>query len=515
MKKILSLLAAFGVMFYISSCSDDDDPVVDNGVVISGIPATATIDNLATLGPVSATVEGADGLVSLVITKDGGALETVDLTGSTTANYDFSYTAVEADADKNVVFTFTATDIDGDTDVVTHVLSVGAAPEAPTTIVVTENISEATTWSSDITYVLGGRITVLSGATLTIEPGTVIKGQAGTGANATALLVARGGRLVAEGTATAPIIFTSVADELTPADVAAGNFGSPNLDPDINGLWGGVIILGDGFISASAAEIQIEGIPPSDTNGLYGGDDAANDAGSIAYISIRHGGANIGSGNEINGLTLGGVGSGTTISNVEIVANQDDGIEWFGGDVSVTNALIWNVGDDAMDTDQGWNGTMNDFIIVNPAGSCFELDGPEGDDAAYFASGRSPLNHTFVNGTVYVGNSPATVDFDADGNVDIQDTYFFGYTLLDGDDVPVLQAVQEYQAMVDEAVGNGSMTGIEVTAPAAFTVAEIFVDVPAENVATVAANANTVGSSADYSWTWASQSGALAEIGVE
>jgi hypothetical protein len=109
--------------------------------------------------------------------------------------------------------------------------------------VITNNITENTTWTKDKIYVLGGRITVVNGATLTIEAGTVIKGQAGTGANATALLIARGGKLIAEGTASAPIIFTSIADEITPEDVAAGNFASPNLDPDINGLWGGLLVL--------------------------------------------------------------------------------------------------------------------------------------------------------------------------------------------------------------------------------------------------------------------------------
>ena len=85
---------------------------------------------------------------------------------------------------------------------------------------ITENLSEDATWTNDKIWILGGRITVLDGVTLTIEPGTVIKGEAGTAQNATALLVARGGTLMAEGTATAPIIFTSVADEITPEQVA-------------------------------------------------------------------------------------------------------------------------------------------------------------------------------------------------------------------------------------------------------------------------------------------------------
>jgi len=264
MRKLLSLLAAFAMVGFMVSCDDDDDdaPAPNNGVEITGIPATASIENLGTVGPVTATVSAEDGLNELVITKDGAAFETVDLSGNTTATYDFSYTAEAAEENSNVVFEFTATDIDGDDDVVSHVLSVGAAP---TTVVVDGNIESDTQWSSDVTYVLGTRVTVLDGVTLEIDPGTVIKGEAGTGTNATALLVARGGTLLAQGTASAPIIFTSVADEITPADVAAGNFESPNLDPDINGLWGGVIILGSANISASTdggeqlTEIAIEG----------------------------------------------------------------------------------------------------------------------------------------------------------------------------------------------------------------------------------------------------------------
>src|SRR5690606_32683291 len=147
------------------------------------------------------------------------------------------------------------------------------APTPSGNTVINTNISSNTTWTSDKVYQLGGRITVLNGATLTIEPGTIIKGEAGNGPNATALLIARGGKLMAQGEPDAPIIFTSVADEITPAQVASGNFASPNLSADVSGLWGGVIVLGKSAISASnengnVSEVQIEGIPTSHSNGL-------------------------------------------------------------------------------------------------------------------------------------------------------------------------------------------------------------------------------------------------------
>jgi len=227
---ILTLLTAFTLVF--SSCTEEEP---DNGVTISGIPATAKIDAGAKLGPVTGSAEGLDGLVSLSITKDGAPLSTLPLTG-TSATFPFEYTAVAADAGKNLVFEFTVTDADGDVAKATHVLSVGAEP---TTIRVTGNITANTTWVTGKTYILGSRIFVVSPATLTIQKGVIVKGEAGSGANATALVVARGAKIDAQGTATEPIIFTSVADEIAP-----GQIDSPNMDPTVEGLWGGLIVLG-------------------------------------------------------------------------------------------------------------------------------------------------------------------------------------------------------------------------------------------------------------------------------
>jgi len=285
-------------------------------------------------------------------------------------------------------------------------------------------ITEDTFWNADSIYQLSGRVTVTNGATLTIEPGTIIKGKPGSGANASALVIARGAKLIAEGTEDAPIIFTSTADNISIEDIEAGIFSSPNLNPTINGLWGGVIILGNAPISASndvgdVSQVQIEGIPTSDPNGLYGGNNPTDNSGVLRYVSIRHGGANIGSGNEINGLTLGGVGSGTVIDNIEIVANQDDGIEFFGGAVNVTNVVIWNVGDDAIDTDQAWSGTLDNFIIKSPQGHCFELDGPEG---------LLIDRHTIRNGEVICSNenweSMDLINTDDNSRVTLQNIFF-------------------------------------------------------------------------------------------
>ena len=374
-------------------------------------------------------------------------------------------------------------------------------PPATGNIVVNNNISSNTTWTTGNVYQLGGRITVLDGATLTIEPGVIVKGEAGTGANSTALLVARGGRLIADGEATAPIIFTSVADEITPEDIEAGNFGSPNLDADINGFWGGVIVCGRAPISASndngdVVEIQVDGIPTSDQNGLYGGNNAADDSGILRYISIRHGGTNIGQGNEINGLSLAGVGTGTTIDHIEIVANQDDGVEWFGGTCDASNVLVWNCGDDGIDTDQSWSGTLNNFVVIGAIGHAFELDGPEGS----FEDG-----HMITNGSIKMTFDGRTtediINVDDNSIVDLSNLYFTdivdGQQISEDDDLPFSQVpgvtFNNIQLNVD-AANLGNFVN-DATVPAGI-----------EAGTTPQADVSV------FDWTWASQAGGLSGL---
>ncbi len=352
--------------------------------------------------------------------------------------------------------------------------------------VITSNITGNTTWYSDTVYQLAGRISVEAGATLTIEPGTIIKGEAGTGSNATALVIARDANIVAQGTPTLPIIFTSVADEIMPADIQAGNFISPNLDPTINGLWGGVIILGNAKISpkpdatGEVTAVQIEGIPTSDANGLYGGNDDNDNSGILSFVSIRHGGANIGSGNEINGLTLGGVGALTLINNIEIVANQDDGIEWFGGAVSVSYVSVWNVGDDAIDTDQSWKGELNNFVVISPAGHCFELDGPEGSYEA---------GHLIQNGDIYVGTAQDLINVDANSIVDLKHLYFTDITSNNQINRVTAPGVT-FDNIIINVHSDSLANHVNGAIPATVTTGQI-----------LKANTSTLG------WTWAKQAG--------
>ncbi len=500
---IFTLFTAFTLVF--TSCKEEEKP--DNGVTISGIPATAKIDAGAKLGPVTGSAEGLDGLVSLSITKDGAPLSTLPLTG-TSATFPFEYTAIAADAGKNLVFEFTVTDTDGDVAKATHVLSVGAEP---TTIRVTSNITANTTWVTGKTYILGSRIVVTSGAKLTIQKGVIVKGEAGTGANATALVIARGAQIDAQGTATEPIIFTSVADEIAPGQIA-----SPNLEPTQEGLWGGLIVLGRAkcSLAGDVAELQIEGIPASDTNGLYGGTNDADNSGILKFISIRHGGALIGASNEINGLTLGGVGSGTVIENVEVVANQDDGIEWFGGTVSVKNALIWNSGDDAVDTDQSWAGTLDNFIVICGVNTdhALEIDGPEG---AYNAA------HTVKNGSVKGHPASEMADFRSKARGTFENLYFFNFPAPADTYNGVANAGRGDFGLDAATVPNFTGTTgplvfnkLEATLKAGVTLTTAFRNGTDVYAAEVALKANTVGATkaAFTGWTWAEKAGALADF---
>ena len=266
------------------------------------------------------------------------------------------------------------------------------------------NITENKTLDASKIWLIKGRVSVIDGTTLTIPAGTIIKAASGTGADASTLIVARGGKIIANGTADNPIIMTAAADNIE----VGGTYpeSGPALKVDTRGLWGGLLILGRAPCSfkSDVTELQIEGIPTSDTNGLYGGSVADDNSGSFQYISIRHGGAEIGEGNEINGLTLGGVGSGTTVNQIEVLGNVDDGIEFFGGTVKATNLLVWGQGDDAIDVDQGYAGTIDGALVVLTAASDhgFEIDGPEGS-----APGRFTLKNATVIG--------ATDDCDAEG----------------------------------------------------------------------------------------------------
>ena len=192
------------------------------------------------------------------------------------------------------------------------------------------------------TYLLKGWVYITSGATLTIESGTIIKGDKETKA---ALIVETGGKIIAQGTKDLPIIFTSAqpAGSRKPGD------------------WGGIIVCGKA--TNNKTEMIIEGGPRS----KHGGNDDTDNSGVISYVRIEFAGYPFKADQEINGLTLGSVGSGTKIDHVQVSYSNDDSFEWFGGTVNAKYLISYHGWDDDFDTDSGFRGNVQFGLIVrNP-----------------------------------------------------------------------------------------------------------------------------------------------------
>jgi hypothetical protein len=228
------------------------------------------------------------------------------------------------------------------------------------------------TWTKTNEYYLEGLIFVNDGQTLTIEAGTVVRFRTGQAENASALIVARGGKIIVNGTREEPVIFTVEGDNL-----------QGSVAKESGGLWGGLIILGNAPVNVGGGEARIEGIPFFEPRGIYGGNNEDDNSGVLRYLSIRHGGTNIGEGNEINGLTLGGVGSATEINYIEVISNNDDGIEIFGGTVNLRHIVISGCGDDSFDYDLGWSGNGQFWLGVET--------GFVGDNLIEAGGGTSPV----------------------------------------------------------------------------------------------------------------------------
>ena len=236
-------------------------------------------------------------------------------------------------------------------------------------------IDENQTWTNDRIWLMDGKIVVRNGATLTIEAGTIVKAETDDGADATVLVIAKGGKINAVGTADDPIIFTDNDDQIGYDD----NGISPNRVPSDMGKWGSIVVLGNASTGTDTGEAEIEGIATGYDWTTYGGSDNSENSGNIEYVSIRHSGKELNAGEELQGLTMGGVGNGTTVQNLEIVGSKDDGIEIFGGSVDVTNLFIYYNGDDAIDLDQAYKGTISNAVVIMNTGTdnVFEFDGTE------------------------------------------------------------------------------------------------------------------------------------------
>jgi hypothetical protein len=266
--------------------------------------------------------------------------------GATTGNIVVTYTPAGVVGQGSV--TLTVTDNNNLTGNATAIATVSAAASVQVTDAITTN----TTWTADKRYYLNGNIYVRAGAELTIEPGTVIFGDK---VSKGALVINRGAKIHATGTAAKPIVFTSSAPK------GGRNYGD----------WGGVVLLGKSANNQSGSQ-NIEGITATGTeDGVYGSDTDgttpntttdADNTGEFQYVRIEFAGIALSTNNELNGLTFGSVGSATKVDHIQVSYSGDDSYEWFGGTVNTTYMIAYRGWDDEFDTDFGYRG-FNQFLV--------------------------------------------------------------------------------------------------------------------------------------------------------
>jgi hypothetical protein len=237
---------------------------------------------------------------------------------------------------------------------------------AYTTITVQDSISTNTHWTCDHQYLLKGYVYVTSGATLTIDAGTIIKGDKNSKGS---LIIERNAKLLANGTLSSPIVFTSNQD--------AGN--------RTYGDWGGLILCGNAPVNWTPGYGQVEGGPRS----LYGGNDPHDNSGEMHFVRIEFAGIAFSPNNEINGLTLCGVGDATQIDHIQVSYSGDDSYEWFGGTVNAKYIVAFAGWDDDFDTDNGFQG-KNQFCVGLRDPYAADQSGSKGFESDSYQGAPSP-----------------------------------------------------------------------------------------------------------------------------
>jgi hypothetical protein len=273
-------------------------------------------------------------------------------------------------------------------------------------IQVTANLTGTNNWYNTNEYILNGFIYVLGNSVLNIEPGTVIRGKAGTGLNSAALFITQGARIFANGTRAKPIIFTSETDDLA----------DPNDIPlYTRNLWGGVVIFGravlntssDGTGNTTSPKYDIfEGLPDTQISGQfvnrYGGNDDNDNSGVFRYVSIRYASTVILPNKEINALSLCAVGRGTRIENIECFGAGDDSVEFFGGTVNTKYMASIFSDDDNFDIDQGYRG-KNQFWFALQAPDRKDNGGEWNGEPSGIAVSNAPIGNFEIYNATYIG----------------------------------------------------------------------------------------------------------------
>jgi len=332
-----ALAGVSALVMGLGACSDegtgpDDELGTPTGVTVTAVsPIAARVTWNAVSGATGYLVERAEGATGGTFAEVGTpAAATFDDTGLTPAAT-YRYRVKTISGSESSGFSSEASVTLGAQQVVT----------------VTQDVTTNTTWTAANKYRLSGFIHVQNGATLTIEPGTVIEGDFNVVGSS--LFILRGGRIIANGTAAQPIVFTS----------------SRPVGQRQAGDWGGLIILGNGIINR-AAPVILEGTgTPAATNpqlDYAGGTNNADDSGILRYVRVEFAGYATAPDQELNSFTFAAVGSGTQMDHVESLNGLDDAFEFFGGAVDGKYLVSYNSGDDHFDISEGYVGRLQYLI---------------------------------------------------------------------------------------------------------------------------------------------------------
>ncbi len=366
MFKVLAMLTIAVVT--LAGCTKEEEvfpvPTISTSGTLAGIPgATVTV---------KASINAPAGIKSITVLKNGAPFDSKIMAGEKTAEYSKDY-VVEGTAGATVNFTVQVTDVKNQvSSLVAIPVTVSVVP--PKTIIdVTGVIEGNVTWTKDKIYRLKGYVrvgeeavsgTITKKGQLTIQAGTIIIGDKATKGT---LIVQRESKLIAEGTAAEPIIFTS-----------AEGIGSRSP-----GDWGGVVICGKAPNNLTGVA-ELEG----GYKGFHGGTVADDNSGSLKYVRIEYAGIPLNPNQEINSLTMGSVGSGTKIEYIMASFGLDDSFEWFGGTVNCKYLVAYKGTDDDFDMDNGYSGTIQ-FGLGYRDGNLADVSGSNGFEIDNDAAGSN------------------------------------------------------------------------------------------------------------------------------
>ena len=392
--KAIALFLSLALLF--NACKKDEETVTPVPTITTSGSLSGTVGTKVTL---SATINAPGGIKQVNVLKNGAAFDAVTGSGQTTLTYTKDYTIESFSAGTVINFTIQVTDNGNQTSTLTTIpVTVTATPPKTIVDIPAGSLAEGNvTWTADKIYRLKGFVrvgeentkgTITKKTVLTIEAGTVIIGER---ASKGALVVQRGSKLIAIGTADKPIIMTS---ERNPGEREAGD-------------WGGLIICGQAPNNLAEADRELEG----GYGAYHGGTDAADNSGTLKYVRVEYAGIPINPNQEVNAFTFGSVGSGTTVDYLQASFGLDDSFEWFGGTVNCKHLIAYKGLDDDFDTDNGFSGYVQYGIGIRGTTQADQSgsNGFESDNNAQGAETTPYTSAIFANMSIVGAKASAEV----------------------------------------------------------------------------------------------------------